>query len=393
MSQYSQEKYWSEEAQLAVKREIATLFNNKDLLLITGAGFSKNFGYPLWKEFLDRVNREFEPYIDENDYSKEETLDYLRFAQAIHDKAGESDFNYNITECFDPKKCKKPIDDFYKTLIELGFRGFATLNYDLTLETIINQFKKPDSPSVISIDFCSTDRESKVKKFLDYVSEKKNEYCYILHLHGVHDTPSNIILTQNSYEKWYENGPITELFELVKILRDDLYNKQIYDSYGKISELEMRIVSLFNSNVLQTLHKKIIWSLFARYKILFIGFSTDDPFFMNLLKVVIDDFTLPSKPEHYILTNYSPTGDDDENKGKDEICKKMINRGVFPIFYPVVDMDYEKGLRDFIYEIDDLKTRVRDEVKDSHSGIDKKKPNSRLGKSLAEITDYTLGLK
>jgi hypothetical protein len=393
VSQYSHEKYWSEEAQLAVKREIATLLNNKNLILITGAGFSKNFGYPLWKEFLDKVNEECGAHINENDYTEDGILDSLRFAQAIRDKSPKNDFNDCITNCFDQSKCKKPINDFYEILIKLGFRGFATLNYDYTLEIIIEQVKKVDSPRISSIDFCGTDREFKVKKFLNNISEKKDEYCYILHLHGIYDTPSNIIFTQDSYEKWYENGPITKLLESVKTLKNDLKKKLKNDSYGEISELEKQIENIFQSNVLQSLHKKIIWSIFACYHLFFIGFSTEDIFFMKLLNVVINDLTLPSRPEHYILANYTPTENDDEKKEKDEICNKLINKGVFPIFYPVIDMDYENGLSKFIYEMDNLKTQVRDNRKKSQNVNEEKLQKTRLDKSIAEITAYTQRLK
>ncbi len=98
---------------------------------------------------------------------------------------------------------------------------------------------------------------------------------------------------------------------------------------------------------------------------------------MNLLNVVIDDFMLPSTPEHYVLTSYKHTETHKENREKESICRKMIERGVFPVFYPVIDSNYEKGLRDVILEIDNLKTRkskeseelpvIRAHIENSHS--------------------------
>lgn len=393
MSEYNFEKqYWSNDAQLTIKNDIAGHFNEKNFLLITGAGFSKNFGYPLWKEFLDYINCESGANIDEAQFSNNGSLDYLKYAQAIREKCSANDFNCYISTSFDPEKCKDPIPNFYENLIKLGFRGFATLNYDLTLELIISQFIVPRPRRILSIDFCGTDRESKVKTFLDNISEKKDGYFNILHLHGVCDSPSNIILTQSDYEEWYEKGSITKLLESVKEITKDLNDESTLEIYGKMIVLEKRIESIYqNNNVLQSLHKKIIWSLFARYRIFFIGFSTDDTFFMNLLNVVIDDFTLPTKPGHYLLISYTPTGDERENVEKERICEKLIKRGVCPIFYPVENYDYERGLKEVIFEIECIKNRIKEDRTVTHTV--KRKPKMSLDRSINDISSYTLGLK
>lgn len=394
MSLYSHEDCWSDEAQHEIKNTIATLLGDKNLLLISGAGFSKNFGYPRWKEFLDQINKECGADVKEADYEVDGILDYLKYAQAIYDKSPTFDFNAYIEKCFDQVNCKKPIPDYYEMLIDLGFRGFATLNYDYTLEIIISQLKKGEIFRVNTIDFCDTDRESKIRKFLDNVSEKKDEFGSVLHLHGTYEKPSNIILTQGSYEKWYENGSITKLLESISALKEILNKEPTIDAYEKITGIERRIQIIYQGNVLQSLHKKIIWSLFARYRIFFIGFSADDTFFMNLLNVVIEDFTLPRrKPSHFVLVSCDPTGDDDEKRKKDDICKKMFERGVLPIFYPVKDSDYEKGLSEFILEISSRKKKLINENKVSQTSINIQSKKPALGKTIDEITAFTKELK
>lgn len=389
MSQYLFEEFWSDEAQVAIKREFVALLKDKNLLLISGAGLSKNFGYPRWKEFLDGVNKACGTNVDESDYKIEGNLDYLKYAQAIFDKSPPSDFNEYVIKSFDQKICKKPIPDYYEILIKLGFRGFATLNYDYSLEIIIGQLRKSELFRVNIIDFCGTDREYKIKNFLENVSEKKDEFGSVLHLHGIYETPSKIILTQDSYEEWYENGSITKLLESVKNLKEMLKNN--VDPFKEITGIERRIELLYqDDDVLQSLHKKIIWSLFARYRIFFIGFSTDDTFFMNLLNVVIKDFTLPRRnPSHFVLTSYAQSNADDERKEKDEICKKMLERGVLPIFYPVKNSEYEKGLSEFILEIANLKQKITNDKK----GIPISKTKSDLDKSVDDITAFTRELK
>lgn len=353
MSQINYQHYLLETAQLEAKSKIAALTDKKDLILVTGAGFSKNFGYPLWKEFLDDLKSEYHIDLDESKFSIGDDLDYLRYTQEIYNKCEENDFKNFISETFNPSKWKNPDDEFYNTLISMGFCGFVTLNYDYTLELVIQHFKPEIRPE--SIDFCMKDREIPIRRFLNNAFNKENEHRYILHLHGAYTSPSKVILTQDSYERCYLNGPITELVQLLADLKEETkYQPKIFP---KLCEIERRIDAMYKDKTLQSLHRKIIWILFALHHLLFIGFSTDDRFFMELLNVVKDDFMLPSIPKHYVLTHFKSKESPEDEREKEKICKKMIDRGVYPIFYPVIDSNYEKGLRDVINEINNLKKR------------------------------------
>ena len=395
MSQYHYEYCWSEKAQLDIKKKIATLLINENLILVTGAGFSNNFNYPLWEKFLDDLKTFCHVKIDKNTLKFNGILNCLKYAQAIYDEADKNNFVNFVSESFDPCKCKKPIDDFYQTLILLGFCGFATLNYDHTLEIIIDNYVPGNRTE--PINFCGSDREILIRNFLNNATKKENNFRYVLHLHGVYNAPSSIILTQSSYEKWYLNGSVTVLIRLVDTLEKELKNNP--PLFGKVSEMKRRIQMMYSDNTLQSLHKKVIWTLFARYHLFFMGFSTDDTFFMNLLNVVINDFMLPKPPEHFVLASYdSIESEADEqkneeiNRKKEEICDKMLNRGIMPIFYPAKNHNYEQGLQEFILEIESLKTQVQSDKKEQ-SPLKKRKTSLHHDKTIDDITSFTMGLK
>ncbi len=249
MSESSIQYYCSEAAQSDAKKKIAALTDKKDLILVTGAGFSSNFGYPLWKKFLDDLKSNCHVILDENQFITDGGIDYLKYAQEICNKCGKFDFQNFISETFDPINCKNSEDDFYKTLISMGFCGFVTLNYDYTLEKIAQSFKPEIRPE--PIDFCIKGRKIRVRKFLDNASTKKDEYRYILHLHGDFTNPDSIILTQDSYERCYLNGSVTELIQLITDFKENfLRNSQnFFRNYWKLRVESRQYITIKRFNL------------------------------------------------------------------------------------------------------------------------------------------------
>jgi len=394
VSRYLYEKYWSNEAQLAIKKEIASLLENKNLLLVTGAGFSNNFGYPMWGQFLDDINTEIGSPINKNDQicQTEGNLDYLKYAQEIvnkiqSDPSRKNDISRFVFDTFKPEKFETN-SVFYKNLMELGFQGFATLNYDISLELLIqrlvNQFTS-------SINVCNKNYKFEIKTFFDNVSEKKEVFSNVLHIHGLYKEPTEIILTQSSYNEWYHKGSLEEIQKLTNEITDRIRETRAPVIEGKLAELLSRIRYMFDPGTLNSDHKKLIWLIFARYRILFVGFSADDSFFMNLLEIVKDDFVLPSKPIHYIFAKYNPAEPKIEQEEKEKICERLVKKGLWPIFYPVIGNNYEAGLEKIVRELESLKTEGRIK-KQSHR---EKRQQGRpvAGKTISEITDEMMRLR
>ena len=81
---------------------------------------------------------------------------------------------------------------------------------------------------------------------------------------------------------------------------------------------------------LDTLHRKVVWSLLTMYPVVFVGFSVEDPAFQLMLQFVREDFELaPNPPVHFALL-----GSRDEDD-RDRDAQRLKPYGVMPVFYPV----------------------------------------------------------
>jgi hypothetical protein len=95
---------------------------------------------------------------------------------------------------------------------------------------------------------------------------------------------------------------------------------------------EVRGAEAFNLlQALNTLHRKVLWSLFTMRPVVFVGFSVGDPAFRLLLRFVVDDFELPFHPPPHI--GLFPGYDDAR---REEDIQRLRLLGVQPVFYPVV---------------------------------------------------------
>jgi hypothetical protein len=247
--------------------------------------------------------------------------------------------------------------------------------------------------SVNSINVCNDDCTFDIKTFLDNVTQKIEVFSNVLHLHGFYKEPSKIILTQSNYDDWYNKGSPTEVQKLTEDIIFRMRKKgeePIIEE--KLTQLLTRVKEMFDSGTLNSRHKKLIWLIFARHRILFIGFSADDNYFINLLDIVKDDFTLPSKPIHYILVKYTPDKPEHEYDEKEKICERLVNKGIWPIFYPVINNEYEAGLEKFVREIESLK-KIEHGINNQPPVIKNLKEPRTHERKISDITRDMLRLK
>lgn len=90
-----------------------------------------------------------------------------------------------------------------------------------------------------------------------------------MHLHGRHDDTSNIILTFSQY----------------------------YRAYG----FETRDGQRTNEAPRNTIHRQLAWALLATRKLVFFGCSMDDPYIMEMLKIVASDLWEAWQPIHFVV--------------------------------------------------------------------------------------------
>ena len=96
-----------------------------------------------------------------------------------------------------------------------------------------------------------------------------------------------------------------------------------------------------------TLHRKLLWAVLATRRVVFIGFSMDDPYFKKMLETVIEDLWGWDKSIHFAIMSIVP---DSAKDSKDKAEKFKNKYGVDTVFYENFDGSY-KGLYHVVAEI------------------------------------------
>ncbi|MDD3621159.1 MAG: SIR2 family protein [Methanofollis sp.] len=273
---------------------LISLLREQKGVLMVGAGSSAIVGYPLWKELIEELGNKFTPEPSETS-SEDLVKDSDKIKENISQSGRLSEYYKFIDRIFQPRHDSDNFTDFHCTLLKLGFCGITTTNYDEVLEYAAGAaYEGEGYLRCDPIDLCDESKRYRVHEYLRSLSPD-NPHNKILHLHGCHTNPQGIILTEEDYLKKY-----------------GMMNPDTSSTKGR---------------TLDTLHRKVIWSLLVMHSLVFVGFSMDDPFFMNTLEIVQKDFSLDSDPVHFAIMGYSS---DDE---RDEIERKLRSKGIQTVFY------------------------------------------------------------
>ena len=289
---------------------VETLRQHRHALLLVGAGSSRIVGYPSWPELLDQLRQEIVP---EDPFPENlgllEKASFIRNRLRAYDdrEARERQFLGYLESTFRPR-ISTNFAGFHKTLLRLPFCGVATTNYDQVLEIAITVVRSEDGlvPNCHAIDLCNK-RPHRVFEFLRGLSAQ-NAYPAVLHIHGYWEHPEHIVLTAEDYESLYRLQAPTASPRTLEISAPDSH--------------------------LDTLHRKVVWSLLTMRPVVFVGFSLEDPGFDLMLEFVMKDFELPRRPSpHFALL---PSRVHDSQAEQQERDAKRLGRfGVLPIFYSV----------------------------------------------------------
>jgi NAD-dependent SIR2 family protein deacetylase len=288
------------------------LLTKKRMILFAGAGTSAQLGYPSWEGLLNEIEKKFvsPPTI----FDSESKKDKPRFADTllVHiSNSGRMDECLKFLErSFNPDNKQRP-NEFHETLINLGFSGIFTTNYDFVLENALTAVIIKESgpiPNITSIDLCDegTITKKDLSEYLRSLSSRELQKR-ILHVHGIYRNPEKIILSENKYLK----------------------------AYGEITNDCKKIDAPLDS-----LHRKVLWSILVMYPVLFVGFSLSDPFFMPMLEIVRRDLKLDGDSHHYAIL---PSTDIEKAF---EIKQKFCIESIF--YYYVKDSRDYSGLHHLI---------------------------------------------
>ena len=229
---------------------------------------------------------------------------------------------YNFLERkFEPPSDRARLhDDLHVALVQLGFCGLVTTNYEPVIESAVAEaFASDVGPFRCDfIDLCQ-DRVYRVFDFFRSLASGEKPR-WVLHLHGYYRNPQGIILTEEDYRRRYGEQPT-------------------YDAEGRVQNM-----------ILDSLHRKVLWTLFATHPLVFVGFSLQDGFFVHMLQVVREDFELGSDLTHYALMG----GRTEEDKR--HIWDYLRRYNTMPIFYDIPEGQAEgaqdhSGLKRLIFEL------------------------------------------
>lgn len=303
------------------KRELIELIASGEAVLIVGAGSSARVGYVTWKgllEELENLANRCGPGLDRT--RKGDTLAFTEDIKLhIRDKSNlrrYHDFLYRLFERKSP-----PCDDFHKMLVSLPFRGILTTNYDTVLEAAlgaIDQESASDNSLVID-----ENSGARVHEFLMAMNNDKRMTRRIAHLHGTFNPADSIILSIEDYKRAYGLDPAAE--------DDEQKNK---------SRLRFRL----------------LWAVLATRRVVFVGFSMDDPYLTRILKIVSEDLWTWNKSTHFAIMSIS-SKDAEDSKYKAETLNNEY--GVGTVFYEDPDNSHH-GLDQIVEEINEV-CRVRNQ--------------------------------
>ncbi|MYA69075.1 hypothetical protein F4009_21755 [Candidatus Poribacteria bacterium] len=330
------------------KRELIELVASGEATLIVGAGSSARVGYVTWNGLLEKL----EDLANRcgsglNQTRKDNPLEYAEDIKSHIEKTADIGKYYDLLDqLFKPKS--PAYDEFHSLLIDLPFRGILTTNYDTVLEAALLAKKieaEREGWQIRPIDVMplviGPDTPRLIHEFLLARSNDPHIPQRIAHLHGLHRYRESIILSSEDY---VENYGLR-----VKKNGDDQGNEDRW-----------------------TFHRKLLWAVLATRRVVFVGFSMEDPYFEKMLEIVSTDLWGWNKSIHFAIMGISAEDKEDiqDSKGKAERLKSKY--GIDTVFYEVVEKSH-KRLEDIFADIKkqyENRSQSDEEIQDPSSDSD-----------------------
>lgn len=267
--------------------------NKQSFAAFVGAGVSKQAGLPLWPELLEEMAAIIEQEGGNNQGLSAvlRNPDLLWRAEVLRDQLTELAMYDNFLR----KRFSAPLQkgqDVFRTLVSLNFRHFLTTNYDTFLEQSLRELNAPIH------EFDWKNRQECRHFLLRYLTPQFPKS--VIHIHGRADQPSTIVLSHSSYVQ----------------------------QYVQTSEYVEKLTVLF-----------------ATLRIVFIGFSLNDPDLVFILRQVNSRFGT-GDVQHFAILGLNRS---DECQAEIERDRLSCQFGIEPIFYDTANG--HAALRDVFAEL------------------------------------------
>ena len=347
------------------KRELIDLVASGEAVLMVGAGSSARVRYVTWDGLLEELESlacqcgcGFEK---DEEKRVRKPLEYAEDIKShICEKEGGLGRYYNLLD--DLFKPKSPAyDKFHRMLVDLPFRGILTTNYDTVLEEALLGRKieaEREGRQIRPIDVMplviGPDTPRLIHEFLLARNNDPHIPQRIAHLHGLYRYRESIILSTNDYIEAYG-----------EYVAEDNETENI-EAEGKDE---------VNTRVVWTLHRKLLWAVLATRRVVFVGFSMEDPYFNKMLDIVSTDLWGWNKSIHFAVMGISNKNIKDS---KDRANTLKDEYGVDIVFYEILENEVpekkhkllESLFADIVKQCESGKRPI-DEIQDLPSDTDR----------------------
>lgn len=329
------------------KSAMVELFVSQEPVLIIGSGGSVRLKYPTWQGLLAKLTDLAHSIAADHgtqfvSVEPNPPQDFLRYADEIkrfiRDCDGKLDKYFNLLSA---EFGDRDVDDFHRLLVKLPSRGILTTNYDPSLDVALMQ---TDRSTVTADRFLVLEDDStlRVAEFLASLNRDSGVPRRIAHLHGRFDRPKNIILTASDYgDKYHSRFSAAQRQSIRDLFLNGTVGPQAVSVEGLIDQLELGVPPW-------SLHRKLLWSILATRRVVFIGFGLNDPYLGQMLALVTDDLWLWKKDRHFAIMALPDIGTAAAKSDADRFQSKYA---VGVVFYENREQQRHEGLNTLLQEI------------------------------------------
>ncbi len=305
-------------------RELLELIASGEAVALVGAGLSVAAGYPSWpallKQLAERANA-LRPGSITSDAPVGDVLGYAETIRSEFDRRrGREAYHNELGRIFRRSEEEQPrlIQQIHRDLVGLPFRAFLTTNYDSVLECALH-LSRPDLGRPESV-WVWNGRKEHISPAVRGIAVG-GDVRHVIHLHGYYDQPAGIILCRDDYTQAYG---IRRLAAPRARLESDAPLPQLPDVVGQAFPTNLFLLTA---------------GLLATRRVVFVGFSLDDPYFTEVLAHVCDALWEWGSSVHFAVLPFDPHRED-AMRDRARVLKETM--GIETVPYPVVDNDHSE---------------------------------------------------